>query len=147
VPDAVLRQADEIELVDTSPQLLRHRMLNGNIYPPDRVQRALRGFFGTENLSTLRELTLRFLAGETEGDLLHELRRSPDPARQPAERVLVGVKAAPGTDAVVRGAARIAARVEADLHVVHVSPTDALRSADHAPLNPLRGLAEQLGAR
>ena len=57
------------------------------------------------------------------------------------------MKAAPGTDAVVRGAARIAARVEAELHVVHVSPTDALRSADHAPLGPLRGLAEQLGAR
>ena len=64
VPDAVLRQADEIELVDSSPELLRHRMLNGNIYPADRVQRALRGFFETENLSSLRELTLRFLAGE-----------------------------------------------------------------------------------
>jgi two-component system sensor histidine kinase KdpD len=102
VPDAVLRQADQIELVDSSPEQLRRRMLHGNIYPPDRVQRALAGFFETENLTALRELTLRFLSDETDGDLLQQLHRSrPDLARQTAERVLVGVTAAPGTDAVL----------------------------------------------
>ena len=81
------------------------------------------GFFETENLTALRELTLRFLADETDGDLLEQLHRSrPDLARQTAERVLVGVTAAPGTDAVLRRAARIAARLKADLHVVHVVP-------------------------
>ena len=103
--------------------------------PTDRVQRALAGFFATENLTALRELTQRFLADETDGDLLQQLHRSrPDLARLTAERVLVGVTAAPGTDAVLRRAARIAARLRADLHVVHVAPTDALRSADHAGL-------------
>ena len=148
VPDDVLRHADQIELVDCSPELLRRRMLDGNVYPTDRVQRALAGFFATENLTALRELTQRFLADETDGDLLQQLHRSrPDLARLTAERVLVGVTAAPGTDAVLRRATRIAARLTADLHVVHVAPTDALRSADHAGLDALRQLAEQLGAR
>ena len=103
VPDDVLRHADQIELVDCPPELLRRRMLDGNIYPTDRVQRALAGFFATENLTALRELTQRFLADETDGDLLQQLHRSrPDLARLTAERVLVGVTAAPGTDAVLR---------------------------------------------
>jgi two-component system, OmpR family, sensor histidine kinase KdpD len=146
VPDAVLRHADHIELVDCPPELLRVRMRDGHIYPPDRAQRALGGFFQTEKLTALRELTLRFLADETDGELLQQLHRSrPDLARQPAERVLVGVTAAPGADAVLLRSAGIAARFKADLHVVHVAPADTRQHEDH--LAELRELAEKLGAR
>ena len=75
VPDWVVRSADQIELVDSSPEQLRRRMLHGNIYPRDKVPQALTHFFKTENLVALRELALRFLADETDEDLLEYLSR------------------------------------------------------------------------
>jgi two-component system, OmpR family, sensor histidine kinase KdpD len=148
VPDAVLRRADQLELVDSSPEQLRRRMLHGNIYPADHVQQALTGFFETDNLTALRELTLRFLADETDGDLPERLRRSRhDRVFQTAERVLVGVTAAHGTDAVLHRAARMATRLKADLHVVHASPPDIHDRADPVALAAVRELAERLGAR
>jgi hypothetical protein len=72
VPDAVLWRADQIELVDSSAEQLRRRMLHGNIYPPDQVPQAINGFFRTANLTALRELALRFVAdracGQPDGD-------------------------------------------------------------------------------
>lgn len=59
VPDSVMRKANQIELVDSSPEQLRRRMVHGNIYPPERVPQALTNFFRTDNLSTLRELALQ----------------------------------------------------------------------------------------
>ena len=61
VPDWVVRKADQIELVDSSPEQLRRRMLHGNIYPKEKVPQALAHFFRTDNLIALRELALRFL--------------------------------------------------------------------------------------
>ena len=75
VPDWVVRKANQIELVDSSPEQLRRRMLHGNVYPPDKVPYALAHFFQTDNLIALRELALRFLADETEEELLDHLRR------------------------------------------------------------------------
>jgi two-component system sensor histidine kinase KdpD len=148
VPDAVLRRADQVELIDSSPEQLRRRMLHGNIYPAEHVQQALTGFFETDNLTALRELTLRFLADETDGDLLEQLRRSrPHRAWQTAERVLVGVTTARDTDVVLHRAARIATRLKADLQVVHASPPDIRDQADPAALAAVRELAEQLGAK
>jgi two-component system, OmpR family, sensor histidine kinase KdpD len=69
VPDAVLRAADEIELVDMSPQALRQRMRHGNVYPPDRATIALERFFTETNLTALRDLSLRFVAGEVDAQL------------------------------------------------------------------------------
>ena len=74
VPDWVVRKADQIELVDSSPESLRRRMLHGNIYPASKVPQALTNFFRTDNLIALRELALRFLADETEEELLEHLR-------------------------------------------------------------------------
>ena len=73
VPDWVVRKADQIELVDSSPEQLRRRMLHGNIYPTAKVPQALTHFFRTDNLIALRELALRFLADETEDELLEHL--------------------------------------------------------------------------
>jgi len=75
VPDWVLRKADQIELIDSSPEQLRRRMLHGNIYPTAKVPQALTHFFRTDNLIALRELALRFLADETEDELLDHLAR------------------------------------------------------------------------
>jgi two-component system sensor histidine kinase KdpD len=148
VPDWVVRKADQIELVDSSPEQLRRRMLHGNIYPKEKVPQALTHFFRTDNLIALRELALRFLADETEEDLLEHLRRHQAKSLwETTERIMVAVTAAPGTDMLLRRAARIAARVKGELDVVHVIPVDGNRERDKKALESLRGLAADVGAR
>src|SRR6202012_4270353 len=75
VPDEFVRQVSQIELIASSPEQLRRRLLHGNIYPQEKVRQALTHFFRTDNLIALRELALRFLADETEDELLEHLRR------------------------------------------------------------------------
>ena len=148
VPDWVVRKADQIELVDSSPEQLRRRMLHGNIYPKAKVSQALTNFFRTDNLTALRELALRFLADETDEDLLEHLRGHESGAVwETCERVMVAVTPAPGTDALIRRAARMASRLKADLDVVHVAASDATRPADRPAIEKLRELATDVGAR
>jgi two-component system, OmpR family, sensor histidine kinase KdpD len=124
VPDWVVRRAEQLELIDSSADQLRRRMIHGNIYPSTKVHSALSGFFRMENLVALRELSLRFVADETEEELL-EFLRSRGPAASSevwdtAERILVAVTGAPGNDTVIRRAARMAARMKGDFLVLHV---------------------------
>jgi two-component system sensor histidine kinase KdpD len=148
VPDWVVRGADRIEFVDASPEQLRHRLLAGDIYPAGQVSQALTHFFRASNLIALRELALGFAGGEEETEFARHLARLRSRARSdPAERMLVGVTPAPGAGAVVRRAARIAAAIEADLDVVHVSSHDAgdgHRGGDG--LAPLRHIVADVGA-
>ncbi|MST34085.1 histidine kinase, partial [Acidimicrobiaceae bacterium USS-CC1] len=147
VPDWVVRRADQIELVDSSPEQLRRRMLHGNIYPPDKISQALTNFFRTENLTALRELALRFLADETEEELLAYLQRhAVTKLWETTERIMAAVTGAPGSDGVVRRAARIAGRVKAELDVVHVVPADAPADVDPPAIATLRQLSADLGA-
>lgn len=147
VPDWVVRKADQIELVDSSPEALRRRMLHGNIYPQTKVPQALTHFFRTDNLIALRELALRFLADETEEELLEHLKRHQTKVLwETSERILVAVTAAPGTDAIVRRAARMAARVKADLHVLHIIAGDGARRSHEPQLAILRQVASDVGA-
>ncbi len=148
VPDWVVRKADQIELVDSSPEQLRRRMLHGNIYPPSKVPQALTHFFRTDNLIALRELALRFLADETEEELLEHLRRHQASVLwETTERIMVAVTAAPGTDSLLRRAARIATRVKGELDVVHVVAGDSSRPGDTQAIENLRVLAADVGAR
>lgn len=148
VPDWVVRKADQIELVDSSPEQLRRRMLHGNIYPKEKVPQALTHFFKTDNLIALRELALRFLADETEEELLEHLRRhQADIIWETTERILVAVTAAPGTDVLLRRAARITARLKGELDVLHVISGDAATRTDRAKVESLRTLARDVGAR
>ncbi len=148
VPDWVVRKADQIELIDSSPEQLRRRMLHGNIYPKERVPLALNSFFRTDNLIALRELALRFLADETDEELLEHLRRhEPNAVWETCERVMVAVTTAPGTDGLLRRAARMAARLKGELDVVHVAGTDATRPGDRKALKKLEELAADVGAR
>jgi two-component system, OmpR family, sensor histidine kinase KdpD len=147
VPDWVVRQADQLELVDSSPEALRRRMVHGNIYPPEKVPDALAHFFRTENLVALRELALLFVADKTDEELLAYLRnREPEALWETRERFMVAVTGAAGTDAVIRRAARIAARTKADLHAVHVVGGDEARRSDPAALEAMHKLADDLGA-
>jgi two-component system, OmpR family, sensor histidine kinase KdpD len=148
VPDWVVRRADQIELIDSSADQLRRRMLHGNIYPAAKVHSALSGFFRLENLVALRELSLRFVADETEEELLEFLRsRGPSASSDvwdTAERILVAVTGAPGNDTVIRRAARMAARMKADLLVLHVVSADAAPRSDNT--DRLEELVRDVGA-
>jgi two-component system sensor histidine kinase KdpD len=152
VPDWVVRKADQIELVDSSPEQLRRRMVHGNIYPQQKVAQALANFFRVDNLTALRELALRFLADETDEDLLGHLRESCGQSRptgiwETCERLMVAVTGAPGTDVLLRRAARMAARLKGPLDVVHVTATDATAAGEGKEIVALRKLADDIGAR
>jgi two-component system sensor histidine kinase KdpD len=147
VPDWVLRKADQIELVDSSPEQLRRRMLHGNIYPPEKVPKALTNFFREDNLMALRELALRFLADETEEELLaHLKRRQTSVLWDTGERILVGVTGAPGTDTIVRRASRMASRIKAELHVLHITSSESANRSRDKQLGVLHQLTDDLGA-
>jgi two-component system sensor histidine kinase KdpD len=148
VPDWVVRKADQIELVDSSPEQLRRRMLHGNIYPKERVTTALTNFFRTDNLTALRELALRFLADETDDELLEYLRRHGSKVVwETCERIMAAVTANPGTDGLMRRAARMASRLKAELDILHVTASDGTRPADSKAVEKLGELAADLGAR
>jgi len=146
VPDWVVRRADQIELIDSSADQLRRRMLHGNIYPEHKVPAALNGFFRAENLVALRELSLRFVADETEEELLEYLRTKGAAGElwETTERIMVAVTGAPGNASVIRRAARIAARIKADLIAVHVISGD---DASRASTKELEELVAAVGGR
>jgi two-component system sensor histidine kinase KdpD len=148
VPDRFVRTASQIELIDSSPEQLRRRMLHGNIYPQEKVRQALTHFFRTDNLIALRELALRFVADESDEELLEHLRRLRSQVLwETTERIMAAVTTAPGTDALLRRAARIALRVKCELDVVHVIVGDTGVPGDRQSADGLRQLAADLGAR
>jgi two-component system sensor histidine kinase KdpD len=148
VPDSFVREADQIELIDSSPEQLRRRMLHGNIYPADKVPRALAHFFRTDNLIALRELALRFVADESDEELVEHLQRRRSPVLwETTERIMAAVTAVPGTDVLLRRAARIAFRVKGKLDVVNVIAGDTGLPGDRQSTDGLRQLAADLGAR
>ena len=145
VPDWVVRKADQLELIDSSPEALRRRMLHGNIYPPDKVPDALGNFFKTENLVALRELALRFVADETEEELLDFLAdHHPGPVWETNERIMVAATNAPEFENVLRRAARIAKRLKTSLEVVHVRTDRAKSSSSVAAMREIRKVAEDV---
>ena len=146
VPDEVVRRADQIELVDMSPEALRRRMAHGNIYPAERVDAALANYFRPGNLAALRELALLWVADRVEENLhdymeVHGI-TAPWETR---ERVVVAVTGAPGGEQLVRRAARIAGRLSGGLIGVHVVSADGLDSRAGPELDLQRQLLEQLG--
>jgi two-component system sensor histidine kinase KdpD len=145
VPDWVVRRADQLELIDSSADQLRRRMLHGNIYPEHKVPAALNGFFRAENLAALRELSLRFVADETEEELLEYLRSKGAGGElwETTERIMVAVTGAPGNAAVIRRAARIAARVKAPLIAINVISGDA--DSSKAGTSELEELVKAVG--
>jgi two-component system sensor histidine kinase KdpD len=147
VPDAVVRGAGQVELVDMTPEALRRRMAHGNIFPPEKIDAALGNWFRAGNLTALRELALLWLADQVE-DQLERYRAANhiDTTWETRERVVVAIAGGPEGETLIRRAARIAARGRgADLLAVHVSRNDGLAGADAAVLARQRVLAESLG--
>ncbi len=123
LPDRVLDDADEVELVDISPRALRQRMRHGNIYPPERVEPSLNNFFREGNLTALRELALRRTAEKTESQLQRYMTDHKITKLWPAnDRVLVGFDARPHTRQVIRDAWRLAHGLHAELIAVFIQP-------------------------
>ena len=121
VPDRVLDAADEVELIDMAPHALRQRMKHGNIYPPERAERALTEFFREGNLIALREMALRKVAQLAEHDLEHYMQQEGiDAAWSACERVMVCVDDQPQAQNLMRRGWRMANRYKADLLAVFV---------------------------
>lgn len=148
VPDWVVRGADQIELVDSSPEQLRRRLLHGNIYPKERVSSALANFFRFENLAALRELALRFVADETEEEMLSYLDKVGFSGQwETTERIMVALTGIQGSDQILRRAARMAARARCELKAVHVSHGDRLAQEIVDNLTGLEVLTANVGAQ
>jgi two-component system, OmpR family, sensor histidine kinase KdpD len=123
LPDTILDQADEVELIDISPYALRQRMKHGNIYPSERIDAALNNFFREGNLTALREIALRRVAEKTEAQLQEYMTEHRITEMWPAtERVMVGFDYRPHTRQVIRDAWRLAHGLHAELIAVTIQP-------------------------
>ncbi|MDD9380024.1 sensor histidine kinase KdpD [Streptomyces sp. ZAF1911] len=147
VPDEVVRRADQIELVDMSPQALRRRMAHGNIYKSDKVDAALSNYFRPGNLTALRELALLWVADRVD-EYLQEYRgehniRSTWQAR---ERIVVGLTGGPEGRTLIRRAARLAEKGSGgEVLAVYIARSDGLTAASPKELAVQRTLVEDLG--
>jgi two-component system sensor histidine kinase KdpD len=155
-PDRVLASADEVVLVDLTPEALTQRLREGKVYAPERVLAALDSFFKVENLSALRELALREVAEDVEAKRLvppvevlgtREEQLFGDAPAPVAERILVLVKPDERSNRLLRRAWRSAQRLAAELDLLYVaSPGEPPRGEDRERLEALRRLASILGA-
>lgn len=146
VPDAFVRSADQIELVDMSPEALRRRMAHGNVYPAEKVDAALANYFRPGNLAALRELALLWVADRVEDSLQEYLAdQGITTTWETRERVVVALTGAPGGEQLIRRAARISGRLRGDLVGVHVANPDGLSSTSGEGLESQRSLLVELG--
>ncbi|MGW3128050.1 ATP-binding protein [Streptomyces sp. NPDC001123] len=147
VPDEVVRRADQIELVDMSPQALRRRMAHGNIYQPDKVDAALSNYFRPGNLTALRELALLWVADRVD-EYLNEYRSEHRVSKiwGSRERIVVGLTGGPEGRTLIRRAARLAEKgAGGEVLAVYIARSDGLNSASPKELAVQRTLVEDLG--
>jgi two-component system sensor histidine kinase KdpD len=150
IPDRVIDEADDLLIVDLSPQALRSRIEHGSVYPAERAQQALHSFFREGNLTALRELALRKVATTVEQDLEEYMKAQDiDASWAAADRVIVGVNESPAAERVIRRAWRLAQGLETDLMAVFVE-TPGWAAAGPEPRQQLEKnlqFAEDLGAQ
>lgn len=127
IPDRVFVEAHDVVVVDITPEALRERLKRGEVYPPDRVERALQSFFRSANLSALRELALLQAAEEADKALESYRREEQTGATWGVqERVLVGVSSSRPSTLLIRRGTRLARRVHGKCFVVFVAPPGGL---------------------
>jgi two-component system sensor histidine kinase KdpD len=147
VPDEVVRTAEQIQLVDMSPEALRRRMAHGNIYKPERIDASLTSYFRVGNLTALRELALLWLADRVD-DALGDYRRAhaiehPWPTK---ERIVVAVTGGAESETLLRRGARLAQRAAgSELLAVHVITADGLTPVDDRRIARAQQLVASLG--
>jgi two-component system sensor histidine kinase KdpD len=155
IPDAILARADEVVLIDLTPEALLERLRAGKVYPSERIDAALNNFFKIENLSALREVALRQVAEEVGAKRLttelvgsREESLAADAPHAVGERLLALVEPYPGAHRLVRRAWRSAQRLGAGLDLLWVrAPGRELSEDEQRALAALRQLASVLGAR
>ncbi|MGV0744952.1 DUF4118 domain-containing protein [Mycolicibacterium sp. XJ870] len=147
VPDEVVRAADQIELVDITPEALRRRLSHGNVYAPERIDAALSNYFRRGNLTALRELALLWLADQVDAALAkYRADNKITDTWEARERVVVAVTGGPESETLVRRGSRIASKSSAELMVVHVVRGDGLSGVTAPQMGKVRELAGSLGA-
>ncbi|WP_442928728.1 DUF4118 domain-containing protein [Mycobacterium sp. Root265] len=147
VPDEVVRAADQVELVDITPEALRRRLSHGNVYSPERIDAALSNYFRRGNLTALRELALLWLADQVDAALAKYRSDNQITATWEArERVVVAVTGGRESETLVRRASRIASKSSAELMIVHVVRGDGLAGVSAPMMGNVRDLAASLGA-
>jgi two-component system sensor histidine kinase KdpD len=146
IPDEVVRAADQVELIDMTPEAIRRRMAHGNIYKPEKVDAALANYFRPGNLGALRELALLWVADRVDEALQH-YREQHDIDRpwETRERVVVALTGAQSGENLIRRAARIAERSRGELLGLHVRASDGLADAPSDLLERHRQLLGDLG--
>lgn len=146
VPDAFLRQADQVEIVDISPEALQRRMVHGNIYAAEKIDAALSNYFRKGNLAALRELALLWVADKVE-EGLQEYRKSEgiQDIWEAQERIVVAVNDSLEGETIIKRASRIADRTPgAKLFALHVLNNDGVSATDVARLTRFETLTESM---
>ncbi|MEU1319658.1 sensor histidine kinase [Streptomyces tibetensis] len=147
VPDEVVRRADQVELVDMTPEALRRRMAHGNVYQPDKVDAALSNYFRPGNLTALRELALLWVADRVDA-YLTQYRSEHRVSRiwGSRERIVVGLTGGPEGRTLIRRGARLAEKgAGGEVLAVYIARSDGLTSASPKELALQRTLVEDLG--
>ncbi|MGW6644843.1 ATP-binding protein [Streptomyces iakyrus] len=147
VPDEVVRRADQVELVDMTPQALRRRMAHGNIYRPDKIDAALSNHFRPGNLTALRELALLWVADRADAYLTqYRSEHRVSKIWGSRERIVVGLTGGPEGRTLIRRGARLAEKgAGGEVLAVYIARSDGLTSASPKELALQRTLVEDLG--
>lgn len=147
VPDEVVRRAEQVELVDITPEALRRRLAHGNVYPAHRIDAALGNYFRLGNLTALRELALLWVADQVDVALQrYRSEKEITDTWETRERVVVSVTGGPESETLIRRARRIATRAGAELLVLHVMRGDGLSGATPEHIARSRRITEDVGA-
>jgi two-component system sensor histidine kinase KdpD len=147
IPDSIVREASQVELIDITPEALRRRLSHGNVYTPERIDAALSNYFRRGNLTALRELALLWLADQVDTALAkYRAENKITEMWEARERVVVAVTGGPESETLVRRASRIASKSSAELMVVHVIRGDGLAGLYETRMNKIRDLANSLDA-
>src|ERR1700761_3665470 len=147
MPDSIVREASQVELIDITPEALRRRLSHGNVYASERIDAALSNYFRRGNLTALRELALLWLADQVDSALAkYRADNKITDTWEARERVVVAVTGGAESETLVRRASRIASKSSAELMVVHVIRGDGLSGVSPREMGKVRELAGSLGA-
>ncbi len=145
VPDSILDRADDIELVDLTPDDLLQRLKDGKVYLPEAAERATQNYFIPGNLAALRELALRRTAQRVDAQMVDYMRaHAISGPWEASERLLVAVNARPGAAQAIRYARRLADRLRASWTAIHVE-TGAANEGERDRVAQALRLAERMG--
>src|ERR1700756_3698341 len=147
IPDSIVREAAQVELIDITPEALRRRLSHGNVYASEKVDAALSNYFRRGNLTALRELALLWLADQVDTALAkYRAENKITDMWEARERVVVAVTGGAESETLVRRASRIASKSSAELMVVHVIRGDGLAGMSERRMAKIRELASSLDA-